>query len=428
MSTKVLDQILDKYTDPAKCVFNGATFIAVDNKGNTLYKRAAGKLRFDPNENAPLQPDSLCWVASMTKVVTAVAVMQLVERKLLDLDQDVRDIVPELRDLEVLVGFEEPAESQAATRVAEPETPTPLAKPVMEKIKGKLTIRHLVCHMSGFVYDRHPQLLRWSEAVGRQNHMWEGSMRGYTHPLLFQPGTSWGYGPGIDWAGQAIEKVTGLSLEDYMQANIWSKLGAKHTTFHPELRPAGDLPPQQEMGLRPGGPKGTAPLGPGPIIMDYPLKDDLGGIGLFSTAADFVRLLTALVNGGSPLLGEEATQELFRPQLDKATRKDMLMPLGARTRRVLGVEDFQEEKADYCLAGTTTMEDLPGRRKKGSASWAGFPNLHWWVDPISGIAGTLFTQIMPPGDEVTVDFFLEMETALYAMVNERNKKKDGSRL
>lgn len=52
--------------------------------------------------------------------------------------------------------------------------------------------------------DRHPQILKWSDAVGRTHHMWDGSMKGYLHPILFEPGTDWGYGPGIDWAGRAV--------------------------------------------------------------------------------------------------------------------------------------------------------------------------------------------------------------------------------
>lgn len=163
MSVKKIDQILEKWTDPSKRVFNGVTFIAIDKQGehgicrttpfpdiscidretkcstgNTLYKGSAGKLRFDPEDNAVVQPDSLCWIASMTKVVTAVAIMQLVERGLLDVEQDVREIVPELKDLQILVGFERPTE---ATQVAEGEVPQSVGKPIMEPIKGKLTIR-----------------------------------------------------------------------------------------------------------------------------------------------------------------------------------------------------------------------------------------------------------------------------------------------
>lgn len=168
-----------------------------------------------------------------------------------------------------------------------------------------------------------------------------------------------------------------MTLEDYFQTHIWGPLGAQHTTFYPERRPAGSLPPKQAMGYRPGGPKGFAPLTQGPTIMEFPLTDGLGGIGLHSTATDFILFLAALLRGGAPLLGPEGMRGLFAPRLDRRLRKLMLEPLGARTRRVVGVAGFEEEKVDYCFAGTVTMEDLPGRRKKGSASWAGLPNLHW---------------------------------------------------
>lgn len=162
-----------------------------------------------------------------------------------------------------------------------------------------------------------------------------------------------------------------------MAANIWSPLGMKSTTFHPERRRA-TLPPQLDMGLRSTAADGRKTVVPGHIIMKYPLEDDIGGIGLFSTAKDFVKLLTALLGGGNPVLTRSSVDLLFEPQLDASSRAAMPKGLGVQSRRVLGFSSANDsEQADHCLAGTITLKDIPGRRRKGSVNWSGLPNLHW---------------------------------------------------
>lgn len=119
-------------------------------------------------------------------------------------------------------------------------------------------------------------------------------------------------------------------------------------------------------------------LRPGPITLELPATDDLGGLGLFSTAEDYALLLAALVSDGHPLLRMETVDVLFEPQVCTAARGDLFTGLGKQMRRLLGVESLADmDKIDHSLAGTLTMEDLPGRRRAGSASWAGLPNLHW---------------------------------------------------
>ncbi|KAJ5776285.1 uncharacterized protein N7511_001296 [Penicillium nucicola] len=98
-----LNRILEKFTDPSTGSLHGAVFIAIDRSGKALYNHATGKATFDTQNASVVNQDSLCWIASMTKLATAVAVMQLVERGIVSLDDDAREIVPELRDIEVFV-------------------------------------------------------------------------------------------------------------------------------------------------------------------------------------------------------------------------------------------------------------------------------------------------------------------------------------
>jgi CubicO group peptidase (beta-lactamase class C family) len=162
-----------------------------------------------------------------------------------------------------------------------------------------------------------------------------------------------------------------------MQANIWSKLGATSTTFHPELHPD-TLPPQMQMGERVSVRQGNESIKPGKVILGYPLKDDLGGIGLFSTPMDFIKLLSALLQAGGSLLSKGGVDLLFAPQLGDESRAAMPKALGKQMSRVLGISSPDDcQQADHCLGGAVTLKDIPGRRRRGTASWSGLPNLHW---------------------------------------------------
>jgi CubicO group peptidase (beta-lactamase class C family) len=173
---------------------------------------------------------------------------------------------------------------------------------------------------------------------------------------------------------EVLEKTT---LEEYMQKSIWSKLGATSTTFRPELH-RDTLPPPLEMGYRQSIGHGEKSIKPGPIILEQPAKHNLGGIGLFSTPTDYMKLLSALLGGGYPLLSESSIEVLFQPQLSEASRIALPKPLGSQMRRVLGIKSADHHtQADHCLAGTTTLKDIPGRRRAGTANWSGLPNLHW---------------------------------------------------
>ncbi|BCS17870.1 serine hydrolase domain-containing protein [Aspergillus puulaauensis] len=420
---ETLDNILDNATDPTTGILHGAVFIAVDRSGKTIYSRASGQDRLDIASAKLLQLDSLYWIASMTKLVTAIAAMQLVEKGVLDLDDDVKEKVEELRSVKVL-------------RAMKTDSSSGKDHPVLDPVEGKITLRQLLCHTSGFVYDSSsPLLQKWSKSQGRSAYTFSGSMDGYTHPLLFQPGTSWGYGAGLDWAGQLIERVTGSPLSKYMQENIFSKLATSSTTFHhpSDNRVAtptnSTQPPLLEMAYRAPASntnKSTTttpepPLTPAPIILQYPLKQDLGGIGLFSTPADFTSLLSSLLRGGDSLFrqGKESVNLLFAPQLGPQSESAQALPkgLGRQMRRILGASSTDTGTVDHALAGTVTTRDIPGRRRAGSVSWSGLPNLHWWIDRDTGIAGALFTQLMPPADARVTELLIELERALYGVLD-----------
>src|SRR5438477_237360 len=145
----------------------------------------------------------------MTKPVTTVAALQLVEQGKLQLDEPVSKHLPELGALDVLDGFD-------------PSTGKPLLRPA----KAPVTLKHLLTHTSGFCYDN------WDGNMFRYTSLTTGQPAGgKPGPLMFEPGTRWQYGQGVDWAGRLVEKVSGLSLEDYFQQKILGPLEMRDTSY-----------------------------------------------------------------------------------------------------------------------------------------------------------------------------------------------------
>ena len=149
----------------------------------------------------------------MTKAVTGTAAMQLVEEGRIGLDQPMGDVLPVIKSVKVLEGFD----AGGVPRLRDP--------------RGPVTLRHLLTHTSGYGYDIfNPDIARYVEFVGLPSIMSRknGSLR---VPLLFDPGTGWEYGIGIDLAGKVVETVTGQSLEAYFRQHIFEPLGMRDTSF-----------------------------------------------------------------------------------------------------------------------------------------------------------------------------------------------------
>ena len=167
----------------------------------------------DAGTGAKMAPDTVVWIASMTKAVTAAAAMQLVEQGKLELDAPIARVLPELASPQVLEGFD------AAD------------KPKLRPAKAPLTLRHLLTHTCGFVYHIwNKDILNYLE-VTQTPDITQCKNACLQLPLVFDPGTAWDYGIGIDWAGKAVEAVSGMRLGQYMQQNLLAPLGMRDTAF-----------------------------------------------------------------------------------------------------------------------------------------------------------------------------------------------------
>lgn len=259
---------------------------------------------------------------------------------------------------------------------------------------------------------------------------------------MFQPGTSWAYGPGHDWAGQIIEKLTGLGLDEYQQQHIWRPLGATNTTFFPAAR---GLTPDDlhETVFRTREGLLHPEYAPTPSPWKLDCRDALGGSGLYSTPNDFIRLLGALLQGGGPILRQDSVDDLFRPQpqLGAAAKAAMRRYLSANGNRAktkawmwtkssrMYWDRFME--VQQCLCGVVGSEAVDGtcrdqqglwigrgrRRRQGSVNWGSLLNLMWFIDRESGVAATYFTQTLTGAEPATECLCMQLEQALFRIVN-----------
>ncbi|KND92680.1 Acyltransferase LovD [Tolypocladium ophioglossoides CBS 100239] len=375
----------------------GAAFVVANNHG-IAYTGAAGRIGFDA-ASRPFAGDSFTWVASLTKLVTTTCLMQLVERGRVALDEDVRGHAPELARMQILRGFD-----GGDAPILEDNV-----KPITLRQVAPLE-RMLLTHTVGLGYDlADPDLVKWSAKVGRTANNLDWSRDGFTTPLKFAPGEGWYYGTALDWAGLVLESVTGQSIGRYMQEHVFDPLGMADTGFWPERLPQ-TASRTVACSRRDASSRALEPV-PVPTPREHDVES--GGAGLYTTAADYARFLHSFLHG--TLVGAAALRDMFTPQLD-AAQSAMFELVCYRS----GVQDsFAPEfpaglALNHGLGGAMNMEDVLGKRRKGSLMWSGMCNSRWWVDRETGIAAVLIVTVREHGDPVVARLYDELERAVYA--------------
>src|SRR6185503_17429094 len=210
--------------------------------------------------------DAIFAIASMTKPVTSVAVMQLVEAGKVKLDEPAATYLPELTSVQVLEG--------GALRAP----------------KTAPTVRQLLTHTAGFGYELLNKEIFDYAAQGKIPHMGGGDAF-MKAPLVADPGTRWEYGINTDWLGRLVEKVSGQSLEDYFRQHVFEPLGMGDSSFN--------VPPEKQsrvVGVSVRKEDGALATPPRPRAA--PVRFFSGGGGLHSTAADYLKFMRAMMAGG----------------------------------------------------------------------------------------------------------------------------------
>ena len=339
-----------------------------------------------------MTPDTVGWIASMTKAITGAAAMQLVEQGRLDLDAPASEVVPQLADAAVLEGFGDDG------------------KPRTRPPRRAITLRHLLTHTSGFSYEIWSDAIaRYQEATGTPGII-TCENAALTTPLLFDPGDGWDYGINIDWAGKMVETVSGRTLGQYLREHFFEPLGMNDTAFRitDSMRARlakihqrgedGSLEPQMELEI---------PQEP---------EFEMGGGGLYGTVGDYLRFIRMILNrgraNGERVLRPETVDMMSRNQMGEirvGELKTAIPPLSN------DAEFFPGTPKSWGLSFMINDEEAPTGRSAGSLGWAGLANSFFWIDPAKGIGGAYLTQVLPFIDEKAFPLYIAFESAVYEM-------------
>ena len=363
----------------------GITAVAV-SATEVLYQGTFGKA--DLMSGRPLAPDAIFRLASMTKAITSVGAMQLVERGKLALDQPIAAWLPHLAAPMVLDGFDGPM-------------------PRLRPAKRPITLRHLLTHTAGFGYDVwNGNLRRAMAALGLPGRPTSVDELART-PLLFDPGERWNYSIATDVVGHAIEAASGMRIDAYLAAHVTGPLGMADTTFtltDSQRARLVTMHQRQEDGSLAAGDR---PAGHGPAFL-------AGGGGLCSTAGDYSRFLQMLLRGGSRdgarLLAAETVAEMARNQIGDVTVVPMRSVVPSSS---YDCDFFPGMAQKWGLGFLINTEAGPNGRNPGSLCWAGLVNTYFWVDPAAGVAGLFLSQSMPFADPKALAVLAAFERGVY---------------
>jgi CubicO group peptidase (beta-lactamase class C family) len=337
-------------------------------------------------EGQPMQTDTILCIFSMTKAITAAAVMQLVERGEVQLDQPAGEFVPYLRKVQVLDGF------------ADDGTPSlrPPSRPV--------TIRHLLTHTSGFGYDWNDEsLARYEPTLPKSA---PGSQASYERPLAFDPGDRWAYGIGIDWAGRLVEAVSGQRLDAYFLEHLLGPLAMHDTSFSLS---AAQHERQAAMNLRSGSALTAIP---------FALPEDpemlMGGGGLYSTVVDYLRFARMILGYGE-LDGTRVLQHATVELMSQNHIGDLSAPGWTSFNPILSndISLLPGQRTTWGLSFMQNTQRTTEGRSVGSLAWAGLANSYYWIDHTAGVTGVFATQVLPFGDATCLAAFSAFERAVY---------------
>ena len=367
-SLKIATQRLHNYVDDGKLP---GTFVRIIKEGKVVYNDRYGLI--DIAKNKPVEDESLYRIFSMTKPVTAVAIMTLHDQGKLNLDDKVSKYIPEFSNTQVYENID--------------------GKHTTIPQKKQLTIRHLLTHTSGIPYG-----WEWSyvdSIYNAKQHMrkdWtieEMTKDIATIPLKFQPGTQYNYGLGIDVAGYIVEVVSGMKLDTYFKSAIFDPLAMDDTRFYV---PKEKKERMTELYTRDENDKLT-------IVEDKDIKERigagvppkllLGGAGLISSMGDYEKFCRMLLNkgklNGKRVLSERASEIVMTNQ----------NPEGFEGAPGMG----------HGLSGTVNLES-------GEYSWGGAAKTSFWINPTHNLIVICYTQLFSQPSEYAQEFKAAVDGAI----------------
>ncbi len=348
--------------------------VTMQRRGRTVFARACGQA--DLARGTPFTLDTVTRIYSMTKPLTSVAVMQLYERGLFQLDDPVARYLPEFAEMRVAVGGNR-------------------AKIETEPARRPITVRDLLTHTAGLTYGFMEATLvdaayreKGIDFLAKEGTLAEMTARTAALPLLAQPGSAWNYSVATDVLGHFIAVVSGRPFADYLRQEVIAPLGMIDTDFH--VRP--DLMPRfcacyaydRERRLRPFDDSVETAYSRPPAIAS-------GGGGLVSTAADYHRFCRMILNGGEI----DGARLLGRKTVALMTANHLGGDLAA-----MGTPRFAETSytgIGFGLGFSVMLDPAAAQivGTPGEVAWGGMASTAFWIDPAEDLAVVLMTQLVP---------------------------------
>ena len=365
----------------------GSVAAMVDKNGLT-YIGSAGERTIGTGD--VMTTDTVGAIASMTKAVTGAAVMQLVEKGHVDLDAPAETYCAEIGTPRVLEGFDD------------------AVQPILRDARSQVTLRNLLTHTSGYAYDfTDANLTKWHAATNTPGSL-SRRLDSLKTPLMFDPGTKWQYGVGIDWAGIILERVTKSTLADYFAEHLLQPLGMVDTGFvcTPNM-----LERKAALHLRT----------PDSSFMSFQMPPaenpefDSGGGGLFSTMTDYARFMRMILNDGeldgTRVLAAETVAQMAKNQMGDVRVTGLK---SANPAFFSDADIFPDTPKSWGLSFMINEEPLPNGCPTGALMWCGAFNSYFWIDKTTGIAGCYLSQVLPFFDAGASGNFFDFQNAVYA--------------
>ena len=380
----VMDDVLDRAVASGR--IPGVVAMAANADG-LIYEGAFGKR--ESGGAVDMSLDTVFHIASMTKAVTSVAALQLVERGALQLDEPIGPVLPALASPSILDGWADDG--------------TPRLRPARRPI----TLRRLLSHTAGFVYPVwNDEMKRYAAYVNRPD-VDPSALPTPDALLMFEPGERWEYGTSTDWVGRAVEGASGQDLDADCRDHIFAPLDMHDTGFIVDAGRRARLTARHQR------------TGPGTfdvLAYDPPERPTWfnGGGGLYSTGPDYLTFLRALLHGGTlhgaTILRPETVASLYENQIGELAAGVMR---SVRPETSCDADFFPGMVKKWSLAGLITPEPTATGRSAGSLAWGGIANTYYWLDPTRKVAGLILTQLLPFADPTVLEVFGQFERAVY---------------
>jgi CubicO group peptidase (beta-lactamase class C family) len=308
--------------------------------------------------------------------------MLLVEQGKLRLDDPVSKYIPSFANRETVESFDASSGTLKTRKAA-----------------GEVLIRHLLSHTSGLAYGfSNTMVAPLQQKTGKTAE---------ELPLLYDPGTKWTYSGSTRVLGQVVEKVSGVSLDQYLNENFIKPLAMDDTSFSVPAGKSDRVVTTQSRST------GVLVETPNPASISSPVAGD-GGLN--STAPDYVKFLQMLLNEGKwqdkSILSKASIEAMTTNQIGNVVMETQPAALPILTRPFPVGPSAGRDKFGFGFEITVSNKENPNLRSAGSYTWAGIYNTHFWVDPKRGIAGVILFQVLPFYDDATMKVYQDFEAAI----------------